>query len=95
VAARKTNVRRKDPVRDINRPIASPDTDRAQHSALWWIFMFPGRTILWFQYMYPSRKTGVFGTARRRNVPLFHFVYSLGFYAFLLLLAVWLLISRR
>lgn len=51
----------------------------------WWILFMPGVVILWFDYMFPNKVTGVFGSARRRNVPLFQIVYSLVFYAMLIL----------
>jgi hypothetical protein len=40
----------------------------------------PGKVILWIEYMFPRRLSGVFGSARRRNVPLLQMLYSLFFY---------------
>jgi hypothetical protein len=58
-------------------------TDASKRPAWWWIFFMPGKVILWIQYMFPERKkriVGVFGSARRRNVPLIQILYSLYFY---------------
>ena len=55
-------------------------SDVSQRSAWWWIFLMPGKVILWIQYMFPDRIGGVFGSARRRNVPLLQLLYSLVFY---------------
>jgi len=54
----------------------------------WWILFMPGTIILWFDYMFPNKISGVFGSARRRNVPLFQIVYSLFFYAMLILIGI-------
>lgn len=55
-------------------------SDVSERSAWWWIFIMPGKIILWFEYMFPRRLGGVFGSARRRNVPLLQVVYSICFY---------------
>lgn len=47
----------------------------------WWALFAPGKLILWMDYMWPSRVSGIFGSARRRNVPLMEVLYSLYFYA--------------
>ena len=52
----------------------------SQRSAWWWVLLMPGKVILWLDYMFPRRVSGVFGTARRRNVPLLQLLYSLYFY---------------
>jgi hypothetical protein len=62
---------------------AVPKIDESEvthRPAWWWIFFMPGKVILWFEYMFPRRIGGVFGSARRRNVPLIQVVYSLYFY---------------
>jgi hypothetical protein len=46
----------------------------------WWFLVMPGKVILWLEFMFPERIASVFGTARRRNVPLMQVLYSLYFY---------------
>lgn len=74
---------------------AMPRTDSSEVSrrpARWWIFFMPGKVILWIEYMFPARGLGsVFGSARRRNVPLIQILYSLFFYLAVLAFAVYLL----
>jgi hypothetical protein len=71
---------------------AMPKTDISkvsERSKLWWIFILPGKVILWIEYMFPRRVSGAFGSARRRNIPLLQLVYSIGFYfALLVLIAI-------
>lgn len=50
----------------------------------WWLLFAPGKVMLWMDYMWPKRVTGIFGSARRRNVPLVEVLYSLYFYITLL-----------
>ena len=62
---------------------AMPKVDSStvsQRSSWWWGFFMPGKVILWIEYMFPRRLGGVFGSARRRNVPLMQILYSLYFY---------------
>jgi hypothetical protein len=54
--------------------------DVSERGGWWWIFIMPGKVILWIEYMFPKRLGNVFGSARRRNVPLLQVVYSIGFY---------------
>lgn len=54
----------------------------SERRAWWWIFFMPGKVILWIQYMFPYKLGSVFGSARRRNVPLIQVLYSLYFYIF-------------
>jgi hypothetical protein len=51
-----------------------------EHSILWWMFILPGRVILWFGYMFPRGVGGVFGSARRRKSPVIEISYSITFY---------------
>lgn len=63
---------------------ATPKVDASEVSERnkwWWIFIMPGKVILWLEYMFPRRVGGVFGTARRRNIPLLQISYSICFYA--------------
>jgi hypothetical protein len=63
--------------------LAMPRTDSdvvTQRPARWWIFFMPGKVILWIEYMFPRRISTVFGSARRRNIPLLQILYSLYFY---------------
>ena len=62
---------------------AMPKVDSSavsKRSAWWWMFLMPGKVMLWTDYMFPKRMGGVFGSARRRNVPLLQLLYSLYFY---------------
>jgi hypothetical protein len=70
-------------------------SDVTARSAWWWIFFMPGKVILWIEYMFPKRITSVFGSARRRNVPLLQVLYSLYFYFAILVLGLLLLIANR
>lgn len=60
------------------------DTPLSARPIWWWIVFMPGKVILWLEYMFPRRIGGVFGSARRRNVPLAQIAYSLCFYAALI-----------
>src|SRR5579884_781087 len=74
---------------------AVPRIDRnpvSQRPAWWWVFLMPGKVILWIEYMFPRRLGGVFGSARRRNVPLLQILYSLYFYFAVFAIGVYLLI---
>jgi hypothetical protein len=62
--------------------------DPSRRPTWWWVFFMPGKVILWFEYMFPKRLTGVFGRARRRNVPLIQLTYSVHFYLALLVIVV-------
>ena len=59
-------------------------SDVSNRPAWWWIFFMPGKIILWIEYMFPRQIVGVFGSARRRNVPLIQILYSVYFYLFVL-----------
>jgi len=56
------------------------DSDVSERRAWWWIFFMPGKVILWIEYIFPHKLGGVFGSARRRNVPLIQILYSVYFY---------------
>src|SRR5258708_941578 len=56
------------------------NSDISERSVWWWIFVMPGRVILWFEYMFPESIRSVFGSARRRNIPLIQILYSIYFY---------------
>lgn len=61
--------------------LPKPDETNASGRPLWWwVFVMPGKVILWIQYMFPERLAGVFGSARRRNVQLIQILYSVYFY---------------
>ncbi len=49
----------------------------------------PGMVVLWIEYMFPRRVGGVFGSARRRNVPLLQILYSLYFYLIVLVVGLY------
>lgn len=51
-------------------------------NALYEIFAFPGRVILWLQYMNPKGgMAGVAKSKRQANSPVMTFLYALGFWA--------------
>jgi hypothetical protein len=65
------------------------DSSAVSHrSTWWWIFVMPGKVMLWIEYMFPRRLGGVFGSARRRNVPLLQVLYSLCFYFMMLVVGL-------
>jgi hypothetical protein len=86
------------PKRAIDRfaDAARPTTDSgnvSERSLWWWILLAPGKAILWLEYMFPERIVSVFGTARRRNVPLIQLLYSLYFYVAVLGLGLLLFVE--
>jgi hypothetical protein len=77
---------------------AMPKVDNSavsQRPAWWWFFLMPGKVILWLDYMFPRRVGGVFGTARRRNIPLLQLLYSLYFYFLIVALSFGLYLLIR
>jgi hypothetical protein len=71
------------------------DADRASERPIWWYILFmPGTILLWLEYMFPGRLSSIFGSARRRNVPLIQLMYTVVFYALGLLLLSACLIKR-
>jgi hypothetical protein len=62
--------------------------DPSRRPKLWWVFLMPGKVILWLEYMFPKSFTGVFGSARRRNVPLIQLTFSVYFYIALLVIVL-------
>jgi hypothetical protein len=65
------------------------DSDVSERRAWWWIFFMPGKVILWIEYMFPHKLGGVFGSARRRNVPLIQVLYSFYFYGVVFVIAAY------
>ena len=50
--------------------------------ALYEIFVFPGRVLLWIQYMNPKGgMAGVAKSKRQASSPIMTFIYALGFWA--------------
>jgi hypothetical protein len=70
-------------------------TEVSGRSVWWWFLVMPGKVILWIEYMFPERITSVFGTARRRNIPLIQILYSLIFYLALIGLVFLLFAGTR
>lgn len=70
-------------------------SELSQRSGWWWFLVMPGKVILWVEYMFPERISGVFGTARRRNVPLIQILYSLFFYIVVIGLALFLFSAKN
>jgi hypothetical protein len=69
--------------------------DRASERPIWWYILFmPGKILLWVEYMFPGRLSNIFGSARRRNVPLIQLMYTVVFYALGLFLLFACLIKR-
>jgi hypothetical protein len=68
------------------------DSDVSERRAWWWIFFMPGKVILWIEYMFPHKLGGVFGSARRRNVPLIQILYSIYFYIAVFVIGVYLIL---
>ncbi len=64
-----------------------------KHSVLWWIFITPGKVILWFEYMFPHRVGGVFGSARRRKSPIIEISYRITFYIFFVIALIFLIMK--
>lgn len=88
------NKKNRKPIVDSFASSAQPSVDNSDltsRGTLWWIFVMPGKVILWIAYMFPERFGSIFGSARRRNVPLLQVVYSLGFYFAILVLALFLI----
>jgi hypothetical protein len=86
---------RKNPIDKIG-DAAMPHQDKSELSSRpfwWWIFFAPGKVLLWFEYMFPHRLGGVFGSARRRNVPLIQLWFSLCFWG--MIAFVFLLVFSR
>lgn len=69
-----------DRIAESSKPVLD-ESHVSSRSSLWWFFIMPGKVILWIQYMFPERFAGVFGSARRRNVPMLQATYSVCFYA--------------
>ena len=63
------------------------DTTLSARPLWWWILFMPGKVFLWIEYMFPSKIGGVFGSARRRNVPLLQIICSLCFYVALIVVS--------
>jgi hypothetical protein len=82
---------RLDKLADAALPKAD-DSHVSERSTLWWIFVMPGKVILWLEYMFPSRLVNAFGSARRRNVPLIQVLYSLTFYVFFAAILIGILV---
>jgi hypothetical protein len=74
------------PRRDVTAPSSRP--------VWWWKLFMPGKVILWFEYMFPRSFRGVFGSARRRDVPIIQAIYSIVFYAIVIILTMLLMSSR-
>ena len=94
--------------RDINRyPLsvidkvadaATPKIDKSQptrRSIWWWIFFAPGKMILWYQYLFPNSIVNAFGSARRRNVPLIQFAFSILFWMIALPIGIGILAEQK
>jgi hypothetical protein len=75
---------------------ATDDSDVSRRPILWWLFFMPGKVILWIQYMFPERIVGVFGSSRRRNVPLIQLLYTIQFYiAVAVVIALFILAMQK
>ena len=79
---------------DATTPIVD-QSEVSERAAWWWFLVMPGKVILWLEYMFPERISSVFGTARRRNVPLMQILYSLVFYVAVIGLALLFFANMR
>jgi hypothetical protein len=53
-----------------------------QRGAVYFLFILPGRLLLWYDYYFPVRGN-VAASARRRHVPLMEIIFSVLFWLFL------------
>lgn len=84
------------PIIDVVAASARPkidDSDVSQRGRLWWAFIMPGKVILWIAYMFPESFGSIFGSARRRNIPLLQVAYSIAFYAIVSVASIFILAS--
>ncbi len=89
IMKRPPNIKRRDfleRVSDLTERNSEPLFPQGK-SVLWWIFLAPGKVLLWFDFMYPETMSGAIGSGRRRRVPLSQFVATLAFYILLLIWA--------
>ena len=70
------------------------DDPQRPRSKWWWVFVGPGKIILWFEYMFPKRFSGVFGSARRKQSPIVQVSYSILFYI-AVIFSVFIIMSAR
>jgi hypothetical protein len=82
-----------DKLADSTRPKID-DSEVSDRGFLWWLFIMPGKVILWIEYMFPKRIGDVFGSARRRNIPLLQATYSVGFYVVVLFFILMFVLSN-
>jgi hypothetical protein len=64
-------------------------------STWWWILCAPGAALLWLQYMHPSSVRDTFGSARRKDVPLFQFLATMVVYGLVLFLITHLNVAKN
>ncbi len=60
---------------------------RRSRGLIWLIFFLPGTVILWWQYYFPKHDE-VWASARRKDHPGVQLLYSLAFWALLLLIFI-------
>jgi hypothetical protein len=68
--------------------------DSQKHYVWWWMFIAPGKILLWLEYMFPEGITRAIGSARRKRSPIVQVWYSISFYIvfvlFIVILAAWI-----
>jgi hypothetical protein len=64
-------------------------------SIWWWFLCFPGAVVMWLRYMNPESVKDSFGTARRRNVPLFEFITTMALYGLVLFAVTHLEVTKN
>lgn len=66
---------------------------RRPRGLIWLIFYAPGAFILWWQYHFPRNAEEAWASARRKDNRTIQLLYSLGFWALLVLALVVLVMS--
>lgn len=76
---------------DDNEDEPEQTTRRRRHGILWMIFCGPGALSLWLRYYNPSSYMDVVRVDRQRGSSFWLFLHSMGVYAGILIVVVFLL----
>jgi hypothetical protein len=63
------------------------NSNTSSRGLFWLFFRLPGAVLLWIQYYFPSNGR-VLVSARQRGNPIMEFIFSIGFWGFLIFLAL-------